>query len=142
MIIYKQTIDESELKRAFEVRTKVFIEEQGISKEEEWDGLDDTAIQFVAKDNDKIVATARVRFPAADYAKIERMAVLKPFRRKGVGKKLLNAIEENLASRHIPQAVLHSQWSVVKFYQSCGYEEIGQPFFEADIKHIKMQKEL
>jgi hypothetical protein len=59
MIIFTQTNDDIELKQAFNVRTQVFIEEQGISRDEEWDGLDSHATQFIAKNGDA---------PAVQYA--------------------------------------------------------------------------
>lgn len=141
MVIYKQTDDEIELNQAFEVRTRVFIEEQGVSRDVEWDGLDTNAIQFIAKNHDMVIATARVRFLSNSCAKLERMAVLKSFRKQGIGKQLLNTIEKNLINKQIPKIILHAQWSAIPFYQACGYAEIGEPFFEAAIKHIEMYKE-
>lgn len=118
----------------------MFIEEQGIPEHEEWDGLDETAVQFVAKIDDKIIGTARLRFPEAGYAKIERMAVLQSFRRQGAGRQILATIEEFLRQRCVQEAILHAQWTAIPFYQSCGYIKTGKPFYEAEIKHIKMQK--
>ena len=141
-IIYKQVSNKLELKQAYEVRKLVFIEEQHIPEGEEWDGLDDSAVQFVAKNDNRVIGTARVRFPSPGYAKIERMAVLKAFRKQGVGRKILSTIEKFLRQKQIPLAVLHAQWTAIAFYQSCGFIKIGKLFYEADIKHIKMQKEL
>ncbi len=141
-IIYKQVSNELELKQAYEIRKLVFIEEQHISEEEEWDGLDDSAVQFVAKNEDRVIGTARVRFPAPDNAKIERMAVLKSFRQQGVGREILYNIENFLRKKQIPKAVLNAQWTAIPFYRSCGFVKTGEPFYEAEIKHIKMQKEL
>ena len=139
-IICKQVANEMELKQAFEVRKLVFIEEQHIPEDEEWDGLDDSAVQFVAKNEDIVIGTARVRFPALDSAKIERMAVLKAFRKQGAGKELLHNIEIFLKQKQIPKAVLHAQWTAIPFYRKCGFVQTGKPFYEAEIKHIKMQK--
>jgi len=141
-LVCHQTDDERELKQAFKVRKLVFIREQGISEHEEWDGLDGVAVQFVAEIDGKIIGTARLRFPEPDCAKIERMAVLKVFRRQGVGRQILNTIEEYLRQRQLPLAILHAQWTAIPFYQSCGYVGVGKPFCEAEIKHLKMQKEL
>jgi predicted GNAT family N-acyltransferase len=141
-IICKQVNDELELKQAFEVRKLVFIKEQHIKEDEEWDGLDASAVQFVAKNETRVIGTARVRFPTMDSAKIERMAVLKPFRQQGVGRVILSTIEEFLKKKQIRKMELHAQWKAVPFYRSCGFTKTGEPFIEADIKHIKMQKEL
>jgi predicted GNAT family N-acyltransferase len=141
-IICKQVSNALELKQAFEVRKLVFIEEQHIPEDEEWDGLDDSAVQFVAKDEDRVIGTARVRFPAPDSAKIERMAVLKAFRKHGAGRGILHNIEIFLKQKQISQVVLHAQWKAIPFYRKCGFVKTGKPFYEAEIKHIKMQKEL
>ncbi|MCK5593546.1 GNAT family N-acetyltransferase [Candidatus Bathyarchaeota archaeon] len=51
-------------------------------------------------------------------------------------------MNEELKNRHVEEVVLHAQYSVVAFYKSCGFEELGLPFWEVGIKHIKMQKRL
>jgi predicted GNAT family N-acyltransferase len=142
IIICKQVSNELELKQAFEIRKLVFTKEQHISEDEEWDGLDASAVQFVAKNKTRVIGTARVRFPTTDSAKIERMAVLKPFRQQGLGREIISTIEKFLIQKQIRKIVLHAQWKVIPFYQSCGFTQTGEPFIEADIKHIKMQKEL
>ena len=86
--------------------------------------------------------TARVLFLTANQAKLERMAILKPFRRKGIGRRLICYLNEELCKRQVEQVVLHAQCSAVTFYKSCGFEESGAPFWEVGIKHIKMQKQL
>jgi predicted GNAT family N-acyltransferase len=100
------------------------------------------AMHMVAKDGERIVGTARVLFLAASQAKLERMAILKPFRRRGIGKGIISFLDEEFKNRGIEQVVLHAQCSAVNFYKSCGFEESGSPFWEAGIKHVKMQKRL
>ena len=82
--IYKLVSNDDELRDAFAVRRQVFVLEQGISENEEYDSHDREALHLIARDGDRVVGTARVRFPAAGQAKIERMAVLAPFRRQGI----------------------------------------------------------
>ena len=120
----------------------MFIEEQGVSEDVEYDGYDTEALHMVAKDGERIIGTARVRFLAAGQAKIERMAILKPFRRKGIGRKIMAFLNEELRNRQIEQVILHAQYQVVAFYKSCGFEESGLPFWEAGIKHIRMHRRL
>jgi len=139
---FKQATTRAELNGAFAVRHEVFIIEQNIAEEEEWDGLDDECLQFVARAGRRIIGTARVRFPSPDYAKIERMAVLKMFRRQGIGAGILDCIERELKGQGVIQTVLHAQLVAVPFYQSCGFIAIGTTFYEAGIEHIKMQKRL
>jgi len=139
---YKLVASDRELKGAFEVRRRVFIEEQGISEGLELDGHDEEALHMVVADEGRVIGTDRVLFPATGQAKIERMAVLKPFRRRGIGRRIISFLEEELSKQQVEQVDLHAQWPVVAFYRSCGFEETGSPFWEAGIKHIKMQKQL
>jgi predicted GNAT family N-acyltransferase len=127
----------SELKQAMALRHVVFVEEQSIDEQEEYDGLDDSSLQFVVKKAGQVIGTARVRFVTGDFAKIERMAVLKVFRKQGAGKTLLTFI---LAHVEASQVMLHAQWTAVPFYKACGFKEMNGPFVEAGIKHIKMVK--
>ncbi len=139
---YKLVASDRELKAAFEVRMQVFVEEQGISEELELDDFDQEALHMVVKDGERVIGTARVLFLAANQAKIERMAVLKPFRRKGIGSGIISFLNEELRNKQVEQVVLHAQYAVVAFYKSCGFEESGLPFQEAGIKHIKMERQL
>lgn len=141
-LVYKLVTSERELKEAFEVRKKVFVEEQGISEHLELDGHDSEALHTVVKDGKRVIGTARVLFLTTNQAKLERMAILKPFRRQGVGRGIISFLNEELRNRQIVQIVLHAQYPVVAFYKSCGFLESGSPFFEAGIKHIKMQRRL
>lgn len=141
-LVYKLVTSERELKEAFEVRKKVFVEEQGISEHLELDGHDSEALHTVVKDGKRVIGTARVLFLTTNQAKLERMAILKPFRRQGVGRGIISFLNEELRNRQIVQIVLHAQYPVVAFYKSCGFVESGSPFFEAGIKHIKMQRRL
>lgn len=139
---YKLSVTDQELKEAFGVRREVFVEEQGISEDLEFDGRDREALHMVVKDGKRVIGTARVLFLAANQAKLERMAVLRPFRRRGIGSRIISFLNEELKNRRVEQVVLHAQYSVVAFYKSCGFEESGSPFWEVGIKHIKMQKQL
>lgn len=139
---YKVVVSDSELKGAFEVRKQVFVAEQGVPEDVELDELDMEAMHVVVKDGERIVGTARVLFLAASQAKLERMAILKSFRRRGIGKGIISFLDEEFKNRGTEQVVLHAQCSAVNFYRSCGFEESGLPFWEVGIKHVKMQKRL
>ncbi len=141
-LTYKLVTSAGELKGAFEVRRQVFVGEQGISEEIELDEHDREALHMVVKGGKTVIGTARVRFPVAGQAKLERMAVLRPFRCRGIGRRIIAFLNEELGNRQIGQVVLHAQYSAVVFYRSCGFEESGLPFYEAGIKHIKMRRQL
>jgi len=141
-ITCKLVTNDRELDAVLEVRRRVFVEEQGVSEDVEYDGLDDEALHVIVKDGDRVIGTARVRFPAANLAKVERMAILRPFRRQGIGSSIMSFLDGELKRRRIERAVLHAQSAVIGFYESCGFEKTGSPFWEAGIKHMEMQRQL
>ena len=141
-LIYKLVSSVKELEEALEVRREVFIKEQGTSPEEEFDGYDEEALHMVVMDRERVIGTARVRFLSDRQAKIERMAILKSFRRRGIGSRILSFLNEQIGKKQVDELVLHAQHSVMAFYKSCGFKETGSPFLEAGIKHIKMKKRL
>ena len=140
--IYKLVENKNELEGAFEVRRQVFTQEQGIPEDLEFDNCDDEAMHIVVKNGDRVIGTTRLRFLAPKETKLERMAILNTFRHMGIGKKFISFLIEELESRHIERVVLHAQYSVTKFYEKCGFNVSGQHFWEAGIKHIKMERKL
>jgi len=133
---------DNELKGAFKVRKKVFVEEQGISEDLELDGRDSVALHMVVQYDERIIGTARVLFPSPGVAKIERMAILKTFRRKGAGTKIISFLNGELNTKNIDKVIVHAQCSAVPFYKACGFIESGVPFDEAGIPHIIMEIQL
>ena len=140
--VYKLVENDNELEQAFQVRKRVFVDEQGISEDLELDGFDCKALHMVIQYGEMTIGTARVLFPAPGVAKIERMAVLKNFRRKGIGSKMISFLNEELKDKNISKVIVHAQCSAAPFYKSCGFVESGVPFSEACIPHIKMEIQL
>ena len=141
-ITFKLVANDEELMGALEVRRQVFVQEQGVSEDLEYDGYDEEALHMVVKDGERVIGTARVRFLTTNKVKIERMAVLRPFRRRGIGSNIISFLKGELESKQIKQVVLHAQCEVTEFYKSCGFEESGPHFWEVGIKHVKMQLRL
>lgn len=133
---------DNELKGAFQVRKGVFVEEQGISEDLELDGRDSEALHMVVQYGERIIGTARVLFPTSGVAKIERMAILKTFRLKGAGSKIISFLNGELKAKNINKVIVHAQCSAAPFYKSCGFIESGVPFDEAGIPHIIMEIQL
>jgi methyltransferase (TIGR00027 family) len=129
-----------ELARCHAVRREVFVAEQGVPVEEEMDAHDAVSAHFLAMQADDIVGTARLRLLADGTLKAERVAVLRPFRRRGVGRALMRALEE--AARARGELVLNAQTAVVSFYERLGYRCEGPEFVEAGIPHRAMRKRL
>jgi predicted GNAT family N-acyltransferase len=137
---YKLVTGEVELQEAFEVRRQVFVREQGISEDLVFDGHDREALHMVVKDGERVIGSARVQFLANNQAKLERMAILKHYRRKGIGREMLLFLDAVWKDKQVQQVIIHAQLEVVPFYKLCGFDEVGLPFQEAVIKHIKMRK--
>ena len=126
-------------KKAFEIRNKVFCEEQKVSKIIEFDGMDEFCNHYLAKFNEFPVGTARVREKKKGIYKIERMAVLKKYRMKGVGKAIIKKIlDQYVIIGKTNKLILNSQIKAKDFYKKFGFVEVGKEFTEAKIKHIKM----
>ena len=139
---YKLVTSDDELPEVFELRRQVFVREQGISENLVFDGHDREALHLVVKDGERVIGSTRVRFLADNQAKLERMAVLKRYRRKGIGREMLLFLDAVWKDKQVQQVIIHAQLEVVPFYKLCGFDELGLPFLEADIKHIKMRKQL
>jgi predicted GNAT family N-acyltransferase len=139
---YKLVTGDVELQEAFEVRRQVFVREQGISEELVFDEHDREALHMVVKDGERVIGSARVQFLADNQAKLERMAIVKLYRRKGIGKEMLLFLDVVWRDKQVRQVIIHAQFEVAPFYKSCGFDEFGLPFREAGIKHIKMRKRL
>jgi len=120
----------------YKIRNRIFVEEQGVDKTLEFDGLDDHAVHYLLSEDGKDVATARwIEKP--EGVKIERFAVLKEYRNKAYGTLLLKYILVELVLSKKP-IFLHSQESAVKFYSVNGFDIEGDDFKEAGIIHKKM----
>ena len=133
----KRVSSQLELVQAFAIRIRVFVQEQSVPAEIELDTDDLRAIHYLAIKSGKAVGTARLVMRHGD-AKIGRMAVLKSYRRKGVGVALLKRAilaAKRLRARRI---YLHAQVAVIGFYQRMGFRAVGRVFDEAGIAHRKM----
>ncbi len=127
--------DKKLFQKALQIRTIVFVQEQKVPKNLEYDGLDGQAKHFLLFFNDKPIATSRYRITNEGY-KLERFAVLKEYRGKHFGKKLLEYILNYVPDK--TNVYFNSQVSAVDFYERNGFVTVGQVFYEADIKHYKM----
>jgi predicted GNAT family N-acyltransferase len=117
------------------VREKVFIEEQGVPRELEWDEWDERSDHAVALDaGSDAIGTARL-LPAG---RVGRMAVLRPWRRRGVGAALLVALLQLAREKGLPEVVLHAQTHAAGFYRRFGFNPRGGEFMEAGIPHQEM----
>ena len=128
---------QKEITDNFYVRGMVFVVEQHIDYEIEFDGLDGICILFVAYKDNQPIGAARLY-----KNKVGRVATLKDFRKQGVASAIMNKIEEYALENHMIELVLHAQLYVKDFYLHRGYIPEGNIFQEADIDHIKMVKKI
>ena len=129
-----------ELRDAKWVRIRVFQREQGINIARDFDDKDPESIHIVAYLAEMPVGTARMRLLEDGAGKIERVAVLKEFRKRGIGKQLIKYALYVLKSERIKIARLSSQKPVKNFYKQFGFSEFGDVFDDAGIRHIMMEK--
>jgi YbgC/YbaW family acyl-CoA thioester hydrolase len=121
------------------IRTAVFLDEQRIPAEMEWDDGDRTAVHAVAYNGlDQPVATGRLLQQAPGVARIGRMAVHRALRGSGIGRQVLQALLAVAAARGDREVVLHAQRSAEDFYRGLGFVPRGEAFEEAGIAHIEM----
>ena len=143
MIRVKKIETDQELQEAFKIREIVFIDEQECPPEEEFDGLDDESIHFIAYITDEPVGTSRYR-TTDKGVKLERFAVLKEHRGKGVGKRLVQTAIVQIAATFEAGTLLymHAQLDAMPLYARYGFEKVGDKFVEAGIEHFLMKKTL
>lgn len=121
------------------IRGTVFIEEQGVPKEIEWDGEDDVAHHFMAiNEAGQRVGCGRL----LPTGRIGRMAVLRDYRGQGIGREILDAAVAQAAELGFHRVTLHAQMPVVDFYRKAGFLPEGGEFDEAGIPHQAMALEL
>ena len=125
---------------ALAIRHEVFILEQEVPPELEKDGLDEGATHVVATRGDVVIGTARL--VTKGEARIGRVAVLKPWRHRGIAGLLLEALETEARQLGVRSLTLHSQAYVQRLYEKHGYVPNGPGFEEAGIDHIPMAKRL
>ncbi|HEX2541547.1 MAG TPA: YbgC/FadM family acyl-CoA thioesterase [Caldimonas sp.] len=125
------------------IRDAVFIEEQKIAAEMEWDDADVDAVHAVAFNRlGRALGTGRMLEHVPGVAKIGRMAVAGTSRNSGVGRALLDALLTAARARGDREAVLHAQMSAAPFYERAGFIRRGPPFDEAGIEHVEMLRAL
>jgi predicted GNAT family N-acyltransferase len=170
-LLIKRVESDAEREAAFELRMRVFVQEQGVPLEEEVDEHDASAVHVIALAGGRVVGTGRAVFPAqppaapadreaedtriqsragqdsagrigAGQARIGRMAVEEAWRRRGLGGRVLEALEAEARRMGMREAVLAAQTRATGFYASHGYREEGAVFLDAGIDHILMRKRL
>ena len=116
------------------IREAVFIQEQKIDAEDEWDEQDPICLHFVLYLKEHAVATARL----LSNQSIGRVAVLENYRGKQIGQHLMKAVIQYAQEQGFPYVKLSSQVHALKFYQALGFLEQGEQYLDCGIPHIDM----
>ncbi len=121
-----------------QVRDEVFVIEQQIARHDELDDRDVSCLHTLAYENDKPVATGRL--DVEKDGKIGRIAVLKAYRRRGIGTRVMESLVQAAREQGLRRIWFHSQISAVPFYLRMGYQASGEEFEEAGIPHVLMER--
>ena len=138
--VEKITTEEG-LQAAFQIRELVFVVEQEVDAAEEYDEFETTSVHFLAMLEGAPVGTARWRF-TSNGVKMERFAVLKDARGKGVGQALVAAVLKDIEMHPDGKGkkrYLHAQIHAMPLYAKFGFQQVGEQFEECAILHYKME---
>ena len=125
------------------IRRQVFIDEQHIPADMEWDAADASCLHALARNRFGLpLATGRLLEHVPGVAKIGRMAVLRPMRGTQIGRQVLEALMGEANKQGYREVLLHAQLSAENFYLRAGFQRRGQPFEEAGIGHVEMVRAL
>lgn len=136
-----------EMADALTVRRRVFIDEQGVTEEEEIDRFDDdpaevdVCVHVLGRLDGAAVATGRLIFdqPEGDHPSIGRVAVLAEHRGRHFGAAVMLALHEQARRRDIKRVRLEAQLHALPFYERLGYTAMGPVFLDARIEHRRME---
>ena len=134
--------DTGALERAAALRHRVFVLEQGVDPVIERDGRDNDALHVVVSDQDgEVVGTGRLMVQGT-YAKVQRVAVDATRRGEGIGRAVMEGLNQHAKRQGIGELRLSSPADAVAFYERLGYRSEGEPYLEAGIWHLAMKRAL
>jgi len=136
-----KVINSEDLSKAYSIRFEVFVVEQKVAIDLEFDEYEETSHHYLAlSEKGEAIGTARWRVTQKGI-KLERFAVLKSFRKKGVGYSLVKKVLQDIKNQKSTDKnliYLHSQIDAMPLYKQFGFEEIGNTFEECGILHKEM----
>ncbi|MEA2246280.1 MAG: hypothetical protein QOH46_809 [Solirubrobacteraceae bacterium] len=131
----------AELSAALALRHEVFVVEQRVPREEEYDGADEQALHLVALEAGQVVGTCRL-IVDRDTVTIGRVAVAAAARRRGLASRLLAEAEEHTRALGARRIALAAQTGALALYEQAGYTAYGERFLDAGIDHLMMEKDI
>lgn len=137
-----QTATAADWPEVAQLRTRVFVEEQGVPPEIEGDDADATAVHVLSRDDaGRLVATGRLLMDGPT-ARIGRMAAAAEVRGQGYGTAVLAELHRQAIARGATEVELHAQLPARRFYRRAGYTAVGDVYEEAGIAHVTMRRRL
>lgn len=141
MISCEKINNRADLEKAFAIRIKVFVEEQGVVLSDEIDSYEDESEHVLAYYDGKPCGVGRLR-EIDGKGKLERICVLKEYRKYGIGQVIVCTLERLAVQRGLLHLKLHGQKQAAGFYMRLGYKAEGGEFIEDGIVHFLFLKEL
>ena len=135
----------AQLQECLQIRQTVFIKEKGVPKEIEIDAMDDlqsSCTHFLVCDGKNPIGTFQCANMDKNTIKVQRLCFLKESRGKGFGRQALVFLEAWSRQQNKNRIEIDAKQDVYPFYEKCGYQKISDPFLEADIPHVRMEKRL
>ncbi|RMG20270.1 MAG: GNAT family N-acetyltransferase [Bacteroidetes bacterium] len=137
-----QATEAADLQQCLQIRQRVFVEEQGIPAELDRDGLDGQALHVLVWAEQEVAGTGRLLPLSGGRGHIARIAVLPPFRGRGLGKKIVTKLEKLAQSVPLKEVVLDCHSHLQQFYAQMGYTPTGKTSMVHTHLLIQMKKEL
>jgi predicted GNAT family N-acyltransferase len=122
------------------IREKVFIEEQKVTPQLEWDGIDEKAIHFLVYKDEKAIGCARA-LVIENHMQLGRMAVLKECRGEGIGSNLIEKAVTTAKLNQLSSIDISAQCHAIDFYKKFGFKVISDIYLDAEIPHRDMRLE-
>jgi len=141
-LVCREVLSPQERAHSFDIRCKVFVEEQHVPPELEIDEADEGALHFLIQRGEKALGTARLIRLSGGKAKIGRVAVLREARGCGAGKLLMEHMIKRARQEGFRELCLDAQLTVIPFYEKLGFSAEGDVFADAGILHRRMRRTL
>ena len=119
------------------IREKVFIQEQKVTPQLEWDGMDEKAIHFLVFNDKAAIGCARA-IVIKDHMQLGRMAVLKEYRCQGIGSALIEKAMTIAKLNQLSAIYISAQCHAIDFYKKFGFEVKSDIYLDAEIPHRDM----
>lgn len=141
--VISQPDTENEYKQYYHLRWKILRAPWHQPEGSEIDDIEEICLHLMAvNDNKKVIAVARLQFNSDSEAQIRYMAVAGEYERKGIGRELVNTLEQHAQDSSSKKIILHAREPAIGFYQKLGYRVIEKSYLLFDeIQHFQMIKE-